>query len=906
MDILKISPDLDKDPSDDDFVACVQNLFKTPASGIEKAFEIVAKVLKEHALEQQNMKKEFNACIERHTKEKEELVECYRSAHKEHMECQKNLKESQTEFMRLHKNSSLQIGDLNNEIKVMACNLQGFDEDPNEHHLMNSGNEGGGIPEMEASHLEENTVQGQQNKNPDINNTRLDSPIDDDTIQNVIQTEREEHSNAGEGECSNNEESSLESEKVTEDNFDSKSMSDGESQKLSRLNALVKSSVTGIGAMARASRRATISVSKQKLEANQTLAVRLERLESCQLLLEKALNGANKKVSVENNMVVDFADTKSFANIINRLIFLEEFLGGFGASIESDLENIEEVDEEKECFKEEFGSSGEGLEKDMGKENKLSPGADERNESNLGLERSHSAQSGNINSISEKKELINELSSVSTKKEDSSAVINKLSNDAIDKPCNVENNETSNVTISNKPSNVTTSGPSNVTASKPSNGTIKRTLILPKVGNQRNKSVQLSWILNEQMASVNKKIEIIEEQINSIGDRLRDRVTRKSMELHMTNVNLIAELSSSSEENNGGDNKGLAIISELTSIKEKLSQVENMATGMVPKCAMNNMFGKLNGRGETDQIISIEEGLSDGFESVNQFKEYLEEELDALRGHKVDANDLSDVLEMAEERIKKDVDTQLSNQSVSTEEVIQQLQGEVTSCKTYMDMLENKLHLMESSSLTPTQESAPQNEIDFDAKIKLAAEEIRASLNETMTSKLEAIDALEKEIEKVGAQLVDKPDESQVTAMLRQLEEALSQRLGNDHTIQMFFENMRLELSQKLTKPEVLNVVKNMLNDAKKGIQNNKETLMVGRMPYKCLACDSFFPHGVNRKIAVKKNHKALPSSGYLTPSTTSSKTRVAKNDALISQNFFRGRPGALRPLHPSRRIYRR
>merc|ERR1712070_1065619 len=108
--------------------------------------------------------------------------------------------------------------------------------------------------------------------------------------------------------------------------------------------------------------------------------------------------------------------------------------------------------------------------------------------------------------------------------------------------------------------------------------------------------------------------------------------------------------------------------------------------------------------------------------------------------------------------------------------------------------------------------------------------------------------------------------------------------------IQMFFENMRLELSQKLTKPEVLQIVRNMLNDAKKGIQNNKDTLMVGRMPYKCPACDNLFPNGVNGRIALKKNHKALPSSGYLTPST-SSKPRGTKNDTLVSQHFFRGRP---------------
>lgn len=73
------------------------------------------------------------------------------------------------------------------------------------------------------------------------------------------------------------------------------------------------------------------------------------------------------------------------------------------------------------------------------------------------------------------------------------------------------------------------------------------------------------------------------------------------------------------------------------------------------------------------------------------------------------------------------------------------------------------------------------------------------------------------------------------------------------------------EVMEKMTKSEVQALVKDMVSNARKDVKAHEDdSLMIGTAPFRCLGCDQIFSRGVHNKLANKKNHQALPSSGYL------------------------------------------
>jgi len=101
------------------------------------------------------------------------------------------------------------------------------------------------------------------------------------------------------------------------------------------------------------------------------------------------------------------------------------------------------------------------------------------------------------------------------------------------------------------------------------------------------------------------------------------------------------------------------------------------------------------------------------------------------------------------------------------------------------------------------------------------------------------------------------------------------------------------EVGERMTKEEVLALVKEILDEARKGIESNEDSLMIGRAPFRCLGCDQLFSRGVHNKPAQKVNHQALPSSGYLSRS-------YVNNDLSSATLQHRGddKLNALRPVH--------
>eukprot|EP00956_Cyclotella_meneghiniana_P010861 scaffold15227_cov70-Cyclotella_meneghiniana.AAC.11 len=61
-----------------------------------------------------------------------------------------------------------------------------------------------------------------------------------------------------------------------------------------------------------------------------------------------------------------------------------------------------------------------------------------------------------------------------------------------------------------------------------------------------------------------------------------------------------------------------------------------------------------------------------------------------------------------------------------------------------------------------------------------------------------------------------------------------------------------------MTRNEVLTLIKTVFKQAKLGVQNTKDSLMIGRTPYRCLGCSQLFPNGVNGMRAPKINHDSM------------------------------------------------
>lgn len=93
-----------------------------------------------------------------------------------------------------------------------------------------------------------------------------------------------------------------------------------------------------------------------------------------------------------------------------------------------------------------------------------------------------------------------------------------------------------------------------------------------------------------------------------------------------------------------------------------------------------------------------------------------------------------------------------------------------------------------------------------------------------------------------------------------------------------------------MTRNEVLYLVKQMLSGAKEDVQRARDnSLMIGHQPFRCLGCDEVHPSGVNRSLAPRVNHNALPLGRGLAPSIYPYCTPVSCN-AKMSK-------GSLRPL---------
>ena len=135
-------------------------------------------------------------------------------------------------------------------------------------------------------------------------------------------------------------------------------------------------------------------------------------------------------------------------------------------------------------------------------------------------------------------------------------------------------------------------------------------------------------------------------------------------------------------------------------------------------------------------------------------------------------------------------------------------------------------------------------------------------LQEALTS-IEAaqttIGSLRNELEDLISKLDDKPTLEQVKALLGSVESTYKDRFATHEALQSAIGDIHQGLKQKMTRSDVSNVISKAIEKTQLGLTKEKDSLMIGRAPYRCIGCNSIFP-GVSNSIATKVNHNALPT----------------------------------------------
>lgn len=134
-------------------------------------------------------------------------------------------------------------------------------------------------------------------------------------------------------------------------------------------------------------------------------------------------------------------------------------------------------------------------------------------------------------------------------------------------------------------------------------------------------------------------------------------------------------------------------------------------------------------------------------------------------------------------------------------------------------------------------------------------EEALASIEAAQTT----MGSLQNELESLISKLDDKPSLDQVKALLGSVESTYKERFATHEALQLAIGDIHQGLKQKMTRSDVSNIVSKSIEKARLGLTEEKDSLMIGRAPYRCIGCNSLFP-GVSNSIATKVNHNALPT----------------------------------------------
>ena len=823
--------------------ACLGNLFLGPNQGIEQAFKLVLgliqqqdekyetlageheEVRQQNSLLLENMKglQEFSfVCLEK-MKQSEEIVNPQGVA----LEV-KQLKEVSKEIKEVQSHTLKDLDELKEEVKCMAFNLQldhGEDLDLKMHKVESEASlhSQGGESRDDASDVAasvtnqeaESGIDGREHAKEET------STADDPKLEIDVPIGDREDISVGSGSFGTK---------------SSKGNDDASSQTKTELGPTVSP---------RQGMRRKSVISSRKLRNDETLASRLGRLEKDKIALQTEMIEIKEFLanigSYSDRMQV-FPSDEPLADVKRRLSMVEGFLSGFGAV------NNEDLEPRKSIINMQIAATEEA------------PGFIDSDISDCDAdELSHRA--GKVENETSENDVVatrKELESFSYSSDAAAAVTTNdhplglsPSSDRQD----IEDSKTIDV-----PSPVGQS--SSDTESSKSSGEVAAIL-----ENQNGFAKQKGLLLHllDQESRFKEHILHISSRLAELESSYEGRVSRKSMEAYIALNTIREEVVTSDSEPIAASTVDVEIASVPSQELELIrSSIEQMAKELDSKVSMelfqkeieSYLFQTTTTIKDTSRELGrpATPGLTE--ESLRQFKTSIQQQLQYLNDKKIDRETLLNELSKKGDRLSEEFNMALSTYESRTIESLNNVNYDVNECQANIKELVNQSHNANPGSFDMN--------VNIDERIRNATDAVQSNINAIISSRLEGIKAVEDEMEKVASQLAEKPDQSQINKMLQDLESSVLKYVGVDDSVKSALANVKTDLKQKLTKEQVLGLVKQLLRGAKEGItKNNSGSLMVG---YKCIGCNEVHDGGVNKSMAVKVNHNALPLGRAVAP----------------------------------------
>ena len=879
--------------------ACLGNLFLGPNQGIEQAFKLVLgliqqqdekyetlageheEVRQQNSLLLENMKglQEFSfVCLEK-MKQSEEIVNPQGVA----LEV-KQLKEVSKEIKEVQSHTLKDLDELKEEVKCMAFNLQldhGEDLDLKMHKVESEASlhSQGGESRDDASDVAasvtnqeaESGIDGREHAKEET------STADDPKLEIDVPIGDREDISVGSGSFGTK---------------SSKGNDDASSQTKTELGPTVSP---------RQGMRRKSVISSRKLRNDETLASRLGRLEKDKIALQTEMIEIKEFLanigSYSDRMQV-FPSDEPLADVKRRLSMVEGFLSGFGAV------NNEDLEPRKSIINMQIAATEEA------------PGFIDSDISDCDAdELSHRA--GKVENETSENDVVatrKELESFSYSSDAAAAVTTNdhplglsPSSDRQD----IEDSKTIDVPspVGQSSSDTESSKSSGEVAAilENQNGFAKQKGLLLHLLDQESRFKEHILHISSRLAELESSYEgrvsrksmeayialntIREEVITSdsepiapskesrlkehilhISSRLAElessyegRVSRKSMEAYIALNTIREEVVTSDSEPIAASTVDVEIASVPSQELELIrSSIEQMAKELDSKVSMelfqkeieSYLFQTTTTIKDTSRELGrpATPGLTE--ESLRQFKTSIQQQLQYLNDKKIDRETLLNELSKKGDRLSEEFNMALSTYESRTIESLNNVNYDVNECQANIKELVNQSHNANPGSFDMN--------VNIDERIRNATDAVQSNINAIISSRLEGIKAVEDEMEKVASQLAEKPDQSQINKMLQDLESSVLKYVGVDDSVKSALANVKTDLKQKLTKEQVLGLVKQLLRGAKEGItKNNSGSLMVG---YKCIGCNEVHDGGVNKSMAVKVNHNALPLGRAVAP----------------------------------------
>ena len=297
-----------------------------------------------------------------------------------------------------------------------------------------------------------------------------------------------------------------------------------------------------------------------------------------------------------------------------------------------------------------------------------------------------------------------------------------------------------------------------------------------------------------------------------------------------------------------------------------------------------------------DVVSAVSNPITANADELAKVRSQILEKISTLEEAKMDKESFERQLAQMESDLKALLGQEVVKQQLVISTNAEKAESGFVDIKSILDAQNDAIMQLHGESPVSSDTEATLNGDDVNARIQQATDALRESLEE----KLDELRSIEDEMDGFASKLAEKPSQDQIDSMVHDLEK----RLGQDEALQVILTNVKmgmfnfcgcflsllhlifsfcilcmttcsvqlftflLEMKQRMTRSEVLDLVRQSFKEARLGIQNTKDTLMVGRISY-CLGCSQPFPAGVNGVRAPKMNHDSLPrATGLISNST--------------------------------------